>query len=85
MAIEEAEAGFVVKPGDADAFIRAVAQLLDDSSLRTAMGQSARRYAERTFGLDFVVPRFISILRGSGANLDAAKHAAASLCAGAAS
>ncbi len=85
MTLEEAQAGFVVKPGDADAFIRAVAQLLDDSSLRTAMGQSARRYAERTFGLDFVVPRFLSILRSSGANLDAAKPAAASLCAGAAS
>jgi glycosyltransferase involved in cell wall biosynthesis len=85
IAVEQARAGSVVKPGDADAFVRAVAQLLDDSSVRTAMGQSARRYAERTFGLDFVVPRFLDILRRSGASIDAENPAAASLRAGTAS
>jgi colanic acid biosynthesis glycosyl transferase WcaI len=85
MTIEHAQAGFVVKPGDADAFVRAVTRLLDDNSLRTAMGQSARRYAERTFGLDFVVPRFLDILRSSGVSLDAAQPAARSSYAGAAS
>ncbi len=85
LTLEQAQAGFVVKPGDPDAFARAVTRLLDDSSLRTAMGQSARRYAERTFGLDFVVPRFLDILRRSGASFDAASPAAASLRPGTAS
>jgi colanic acid biosynthesis glycosyl transferase WcaI len=85
VTIEHAEAGFVVEPGDADAFVIAVTRLLDDSSLRTTMGQSARRYAERTFGLDVVVPRFLDILSRSGVSFDAVKPAAPLLYAGAAS
>ncbi len=84
-AIEQAQAGFVVKPGEADAFVSAVTRLLDDSNLRTAMGQSARRYAERTFGLDFVIHKFLDILRSSGVNLDTVQPAAPLMYAGAAS
>ncbi len=69
--IEQAQAGYVVEPGDSQAFLAAVARLLEDRELRLHAGHSARQYAERTFALDFVVPKFLNILRSSGVAIDA--------------
>jgi colanic acid biosynthesis glycosyl transferase WcaI len=60
--IQAAQAGSVVAPGDSEAFVAAVHALLDDPARRVAEGRSARAYAQRTFGLDRVVSRFIDIL-----------------------
>jgi glycosyltransferase involved in cell wall biosynthesis len=68
--IEQADAGCVVNPGDAQAFVAAVTRLLDDSELRLHAGRSAREYAERTFAPDFIARKFLNILRSSGAVID---------------
>ena len=44
--IQAANAGLVVPPEDADAFIAAVQQLLDDPDLRTTQGTNGRSYVE---------------------------------------
>jgi len=64
--IERAQAGLVVQPGNSAEFIAAVTRLIDNQELRNQAGQSARAYAERTFSLDNVVPRFLQILRSAG-------------------
>ena len=66
LIIERAEAGCVVDPGDAQAFVAAVTRLLDDDKFRQRAGLSARQYAERTFSLDLVVPKFLNVLQNSG-------------------
>jgi colanic acid biosynthesis glycosyl transferase WcaI len=60
--IQAAQAGSVVAPGDSETFVAAVHALLDDPARRVAEGRSARVYAQRTFGLDRVVSRFLDIL-----------------------
>ncbi len=56
------EAGLVVSPTDADAFVRAAERLLDDDARRAALGRNARRYAERAFDLDAVADAFEAVL-----------------------
>jgi glycosyltransferase involved in cell wall biosynthesis len=60
--IRNAGAGFVVPPGDPQAFIAAVETFLDDHALRISTGASARSYAESTFGIDNIMHRFVSII-----------------------
>ncbi|GIV57346.1 MAG: glycosyltransferase WbuB [Rhodothermaceae bacterium] len=57
------EAGRVVAPGDADAFLRAAEALLADGDLRARLGRNARAYAERTFDLERITDAFERVLR----------------------
>jgi glycosyltransferase involved in cell wall biosynthesis len=44
--IHHEDTGLLVRSGDADALVEAVARLLNDSALRTKLGQAARHFAE---------------------------------------
>jgi colanic acid biosynthesis glycosyl transferase WcaI len=61
--VEEAEAGIVIAPGDADAASAALRSLLSSPAVRDRMGTAARCYAERTFDVRRVGDRFESLLR----------------------
>jgi glycosyltransferase involved in cell wall biosynthesis/SAM-dependent methyltransferase len=51
-AVTNGQTGFLVPPGNTDAFAVALARLLGDPALRQQMGQEARRVAEDRFGVD---------------------------------
>ena len=63
--IERAGAGIVVDAGERAAFVGAVTRLLDDAELGVGMGRAARAYAEATFSMERVVPRFLEIVEKS--------------------
>jgi glycosyltransferase involved in cell wall biosynthesis len=50
--VEDGVTGVLVRPGDVDGFVTAIARLLDDLPLRERMGQAGRRRAEALFGVD---------------------------------
>lgn len=56
--------GFLVPPGDQDAFEQAIMRLLDDPTLRASMGMAGRQIAENEFSDDMVVSRNLSMFRG---------------------
>jgi colanic acid biosynthesis glycosyl transferase WcaI len=64
--IRSASAGITVAPGDTNAFISAVLQFVANRNLRVSCGRVARTFAELTFSLDTVVPRFLGILQSAG-------------------
>jgi glycosyltransferase involved in cell wall biosynthesis len=45
--VREADAGFVVPPGDPKAFAAAVKTLFDNLDLRKQMGENARQFVEK--------------------------------------
>lgn len=62
--VRREDAGRIVAPSDADAFVEAAAALLPAQSLRDRMGANARRYAERAFAIDAIADRFEAVLLG---------------------
>jgi glycosyltransferase involved in cell wall biosynthesis len=60
--IRQADAGYVVQPGDPVSFLASVDSLLNNPGKRFAMGKSARTYAQSTFAIQNVVQKFLSIL-----------------------
>jgi colanic acid biosynthesis glycosyl transferase WcaI len=68
--INGASAGITVTPGDAAAFVSAVLRVVNDIDLRSAFGSGARKFAEATFSLDNVAPRFLRILESAGVKPD---------------
>jgi glycosyltransferase involved in cell wall biosynthesis len=68
-----AEAGTVVRPGDTSAFVSAVLDLLDRPDRRRDQGRNARAYAEKTFSLKGIAPRFLNILARAGVDLEAGR------------
>jgi colanic acid biosynthesis glycosyl transferase WcaI len=64
--INNAAAGITVTPGDAAAFVSAVLRLVNDIDLRSILGSGARKFAEATFSLAAVAPRFLHILESAG-------------------
>jgi glycosyltransferase involved in cell wall biosynthesis len=60
--IAEGETGFVVPVDDRGAMVRAVARLLDEPELRTAMGAAARERCLRWFSLEAVEAAWMSVL-----------------------
>ncbi len=61
--IERSSAGRVVPPEDNDAFLAAADELRNDPLAREEAGESARRYAERTFDLQRITDAFEELLR----------------------
>ncbi len=64
--VERAGAGLVAAPGDVAGFLAAAQALLDDPARRAAAGASAREYAERTFDIQGITPRFEAVLARAG-------------------
>lgn len=56
--IAAAQAGIVVPPGDAAAYVAEVRNLAGDRRRREALGRNARAFAEATFNIDAITDRF---------------------------
>lgn len=56
--IEHGTSGYLVPPGDVDAFAARVRELMMDEELRRRMGQAARRLVDERFRLDRKVDEF---------------------------
>jgi len=59
--VVEGETGFLVPPGDADALADALARLLEDRSLRGAMGAAAKARAEAVFSLEAMASKTVEV------------------------
>ncbi len=68
--VAEAEAGLLVDPGDAQAFIDAARRLRKDARLRTRCGEKARAHAEAHFDIARVADRFEAAFRSAGLAID---------------
>lgn len=73
-AVRDGRSGYLVPPGDAEATAAAILRLLEDASLRAAMGAEGRRAVER----DYLINRRIRDLEDVYESLHAA--ACAKLC-----
>jgi len=60
--LQTAGSGVVVPPGDSDAFVAAVMDLLDDDHRRAEMGRAARRHASSTFAIGPIADRFERVI-----------------------
>jgi len=61
--VREANAGLIFRPGDSPANLAtAIRRLLEDNEARTNFGNSARIYADRTFDMREIGPRFLDLL-----------------------
>ncbi|OXT00521.1 glycosyl transferase family 1 [Notoacmeibacter marinus] len=61
--IAQNETGFLIEPGNENAMIGPLARLMDDDSMRVAMGTAARTYAEKHFSIEREVETLLSIYR----------------------
>lgn len=57
------EAGLVVHPNDAGAFLEAAERLIAGRALRQRLGQNALDYATRTFNIEAIGTRFETVIR----------------------
>lgn len=64
--VERNQAGLVVSPTDADAFVKAAERLLHDRELRVRCGRNARSYAEAHFNIDVIADRFEMLISQPG-------------------
>lgn len=56
-------AGFVAAPGNDAVLLEALAKLQADNGLRTSIGDSGRAYAARTFDIQAIGDKFVTILQ----------------------
>ena len=63
--VRDAEAGYVVSPGDDDALERHVRRLYDDRGLALDLGAAGRRYAEDHFDVEKISGRFEKALQAA--------------------
>ena len=61
--VEEAGAGLVIEPENADALVSAIQQLSANRELGTALGQKGREYILRSFSRDRTAGKYIDVLR----------------------
>ncbi len=52
----------MVPPGDHEAFLAALRDLLTDEESRAEMGRAGRRYAEQAFDIEAIADRFELVL-----------------------
>ena len=64
--IVDGQTGHLVPPGDAKALAVALDGLLRDDTLRTAMGENARRFVAERFDPDAVVRSLLDVYRAAG-------------------
>ena len=61
--VEDGSTGLVVPDDDLSAMVAATARLMEDTALRTAMGQAARQRCVDLFSLDAVAAQWLELLR----------------------
>ena len=61
--VNPGENGYLVPVGDANALADALAPLLEDQTLRAAMGKAGRRKAEKEFNADLLAEQTIALYR----------------------
>ncbi len=61
--VARAGAGLCVAPGDAEGFVAGARRLRGDPALRARLGAAGRAYAERTFDIERIGPRFLALLQ----------------------
>jgi N-acetyl-alpha-D-glucosaminyl L-malate synthase BshA len=61
--VENGVSGLLVPFGDADALVRAVERLIDDTALRHSLGGAAQQRARERFSAEVIVPRYTEIYR----------------------
>ena len=61
--VEEAGAGIVIEPENADALVRAIQQLSANPELGTALGQKGREYILRSFSRAHTAEKYIEVLK----------------------
>lgn len=62
--VEDEVTGLLCPQDDVDAFVTAVRQLANDSSLRQRMGVMARTRVERHFNLETMINHYVEVYRG---------------------
>lgn len=62
-AIEHERTGLLIPPRDADAFCRAVQQLLDDPERREQMGQAGTEWVRTRFSFEVIAAEHVEIIR----------------------
>jgi glycosyltransferase involved in cell wall biosynthesis len=60
--VREADCGFVIAPGDAEGFAKAVRALADNAELRAAMGKRARQALANKWGAPHAMKRWAALL-----------------------
>jgi colanic acid biosynthesis glycosyl transferase WcaI len=61
--IEDAGAGLIIEPENAEALVSAINQLSANRELGTALGQKGREYILQNFSRDFTARKYIDVLR----------------------
>jgi starch synthase len=61
--VEEGRSGILVPPGDSAGIADAIAELADDSNLRSALGGAARERVERDFSTGAMARKTIELYR----------------------
>lgn len=57
------ETGYLARPFDTAELAACIARILDEPECRRALGEAARRHAERTYSSRAVVPRYLDLYR----------------------
>ena len=60
--VEEANAGIVIEPENADALVQAINQLAANPELGTALGQNGREYILQNFSRGSTAEKYIDVL-----------------------
>jgi len=61
--VEDAGAGLVIEPENAEALVNAITQLSANRELGTALGQKGREYILQNFSRDYTAGKYIDVLR----------------------
>jgi len=60
-AISDRKNGILVKPGDADSFVKQIDKLLGDGNYRRKFGMSARNYTMKNYGWENIASKYVKV------------------------
>lgn len=62
-AIKDGENGFLVEPGNAEAWAKKITELLADDEFRKEFGEKARKYTIENFSWDKIARRYLDVMQ----------------------